>query len=51
MSLKPIGKKWQFEIPPLDWKAPEANKDADAKVIPTDGESAEDAESRRSSTK
>lgn len=50
MSHKLIGKKWHFEIPPLDWKAPEATKDSDAKAAPADRESAEDSETLRSSS-
>ena len=42
MSHQLVGKKWQFEIPPLDWKAPETNKEADIKAAPVDADSAED---------
>ncbi|ADP16522.1 hypothetical protein AXYL_03202 [Achromobacter xylosoxidans A8] len=42
MSHQLVGKKWQFEIPPLDWKAPETNKEADIKVAAVDADSAED---------
>ncbi|CAB3638403.1 MULTISPECIES: hypothetical protein [Achromobacter] len=42
MSHQLVGKKWQFEIPPLDWKAPETNKEADIKTVAADADAAED---------
>ncbi|MGE8686035.1 MAG: hypothetical protein ACN6PJ_02790 [Achromobacter sp.] len=48
MSHQLVGKKWRFEIPPLDWKAPEAKKDADINSAPADADSADDTEALRS---
>ncbi|MCY1385074.1 hypothetical protein D9M68_710220 [compost metagenome] len=49
MSHQLVGKKSRFEIPPLDWKAPEAKKDADINSVPADVESTEDTEALHSS--
>lgn len=49
MSHKLIGKKWRFEIPPLDWKAPDANKESDIDVAAIDNDASEEAEAKRAS--
>lgn len=47
MSHQLIGKKWRFEIPPLEWKAPDANKESEADAAPADTEASEDADKPR----
>lgn len=49
MSHQLIGKKWRFEIPPLNWKAPDANKDADIDAAAADGDNTEEADTPRGS--
>jgi hypothetical protein len=49
MSHQLAAKKSRFEVPPLDWKAPEAKKDADLNSGPADAESSEDTEALRTS--
>lgn len=44
MSHQLATKKRQFEIPPLDWKAPESNQEADIKAVAADADSAEDTD-------
>ncbi len=47
MSHQLVGKKWHFEIPPLDWKAPETKKEADIKTVPAQADNAKNADSLR----
>lgn len=49
MSHQLVGKKWRFEIPPLDWKAPDANKDSDIDPAAVDSDASEEAETARAS--
>ncbi|CAB3926884.1 hypothetical protein [Achromobacter anxifer] len=47
MSHQLVSKKSHFEIPPLDWKAPETKKEADIKTVPAQAEAAKNADSLR----
>ncbi|MFD4836612.1 hypothetical protein ACFWP0_03835 [Achromobacter sp. NPDC058515] len=48
MSHQLVGKKWSFEIPPLNWKAPEADEKSERNVAPVDADASKDAEAARS---
>ncbi|WMD22068.1 hypothetical protein RAS12_06750 [Achromobacter seleniivolatilans] len=48
MSHQLVAKKWRFEIPPLNWKAPDAAKESKLNAVPADSESAEDSDTSRS---
>ncbi|WP_183012352.1 hypothetical protein [Achromobacter sp. UMC46] len=47
MSHQLIGKKWRFEIPPLNWKAPEATLDSEADAAPAEAEASKDGDKPR----
>ncbi|CAB3666672.1 MULTISPECIES: hypothetical protein [Achromobacter] len=49
MSHQLIGKKWRFEIPPLNWKAPDANTDSEIDAVASDSDSSDDTDTSRSS--
>lgn len=50
MSHQLIGKKWRFEIPPLNWKAPDANQESEMDAVTADSDASEDTDKSRSST-
>ncbi|CAB3627363.1 hypothetical protein [Achromobacter pestifer] len=47
MSHQLVGKKWRFEIPPLAWKAPDANTESDIDAAPADTDPPKDADKSR----
>ncbi|MCD0499878.1 MULTISPECIES: hypothetical protein [Achromobacter] len=49
MSHQLVGKKWRFEVPPLDWKAPDANQDSDIDAVAADSDASKDSDKSRSS--
>ncbi|MGE8454777.1 MAG: hypothetical protein ACN6OP_30040 [Pseudomonadales bacterium] len=48
MSHQLIGKKWRFEVPPLNWKAPDTESEIDA--TPADTDASEDTDKPRLSS-
>ncbi|CAB3685293.1 MULTISPECIES: hypothetical protein [Achromobacter] len=49
MSHQLVGKKWRFEVPPLNWTAPDANKESEIDAVDADSETSEDSDTSRSS--
>lgn len=50
MSHQLVGKKWRFEVPPLNWKqAPDTNKESEIDAAPADTDSPEDTDKSRAS--
>ncbi|MNK20533.1 hypothetical protein D3C87_387750 [compost metagenome] len=47
MSHQLAAKKGSFEIPPLNWKAPDADKKSDRDTAPADANSSKKAEASR----
>ncbi|WP_168202119.1 hypothetical protein [Achromobacter sp. HZ01] len=48
MSHQLASKKSRFEIPPLNWKAPETKQDTDAKTAAAKADAHQDREASRS---
>lgn len=49
MSHQLVGKKWRFEVPPLNWKSPDANKESEVDAVAADRDASDDADKARSS--
>jgi len=47
MSQKFIGKKWNFEVAPLNWKAPGQKKESESKPVKSAQDHSSEAERRR----
>lgn len=48
MSHQLAAKKGSFEIPPLNWKAPDADKKSDRDVAPVNANSSKESDASRS---
>lgn len=48
MTHQLAAKKGSFEIPPLNWKAPDADKKSDRDAAPADADSSKKTEASRS---
>ena len=47
MSHQLVGKKWRFEVPPLNWKAPDAHTESEIDAAPADTDASEDSDKAR----